>query len=126
MAQIGIGFYLAIGVLLWACWVTVQRYEPGWLLLSVYGVYWLVMAAFQVRFAAQLTIILSILGGLGLVYLLSWVELARAPQPFRDRKPDEDATGGPAKPLPTVASASRVFGFQPTAKNSSRWSGSSC
>ncbi|NGM69076.1 MFS transporter [Natronolimnobius sp. AArcel1] len=88
MAQIGIGFYIAIGVLCWACWVATKRYEPGWLLLGTYGIFWLALAAFQVRFAAQLSIVLSVLGGLGLVYLLSWVDLARTPQLFRTRDSD--------------------------------------
>lgn len=89
MAQLGASFYVAIVVLGWACWIAYRRYEPGWLLLAVYAVFWLVLAAFQVRFAAQLAIPLSVLGGLGFVYILAWIDLARVPRPFREH----DASG---------------------------------
>ncbi|ELY90784.1 hypothetical protein [Natrialba taiwanensis] len=90
MAHLGINFYLAVIVLGWASWVASRRYEPGWLLLSVYTVFWLVMATLQVRFAAQLAIPLAVLGGLGLVALLAWVDLARVPRPFRTSTTDDD------------------------------------
>ncbi|EMA47103.1 hypothetical protein [Halobiforma nitratireducens] len=89
MAQLGLNFYLALAVLVWACWLVYQRYEPGWLVLAVSTTFWLVLAAFQVRFAAQLAVPLSVLGGMGLVYLLAWVDLARVPKRFRESETDE-------------------------------------
>ncbi|UWG49743.1 Dolichol phosphate-mannose mannosyltransferase [Halalkaliarchaeum sp. AArc-CO] len=83
LVQIGVGFYLAVGVLGWATWLTWRRYEPGWLLLSVYTGYFIVLAAVQIRFAAQLVVPLSVLGGVGFVYALSAVDLARVPRPFQ-------------------------------------------
>ncbi|WP_254768926.1 MFS transporter [Salinilacihabitans rarus] len=83
VSQIGLSFYVALLVLGWACWATYRRYEPAWLLLSVYVVFWLALAAIQGRFAGQLTIPLSVLGGFGFVYLLAWAGLARKPAPFR-------------------------------------------
>ncbi|AUX09109.1 dolichyl-diphosphooligosaccharide--protein glycosyltransferase [Halalkaliarchaeum desulfuricum] len=83
LVQIGVGFYLAVGVLGWAIWLTWRRYEPGWLLLSVYTGYFIALAAIQLRFAAQLVVPLSVLGGVGFVYALSAVDLARVPRPFR-------------------------------------------
>ncbi|SFS79436.1 MFS transporter [Halostagnicola kamekurae] len=94
MSQLGIQFYVALVVLLWTCWVAYRRYEPAWLLLSVYVVFWVAMAAIQVRFAAQLAIPLSILGGLGLVHLTAWVDLARVPVPFRTDS--ESTRAGPS------------------------------
>ncbi|WP_436344031.1 MFS transporter [Natronorubrum sp. FCH18a] len=85
LSQFGLSFYLAILVLGWACWVAYRRYEPGWLLLAVYVVFWLALAAIQGRFAAQLAVPLSVFGGMGLVWLLSWADLARDPVPFRER-----------------------------------------
>ncbi|GAB7020493.1 MFS transporter [Halostagnicola bangensis] len=88
LSQLGIQFFVALAVLLWTCWVAYKRYEPAWLLLSVYVVFWIAMAAIQVRFAAQLAVPLSVLGGLGLVHMIAWVDLARVPVPFREDEPD--------------------------------------
>ncbi|MFP8953879.1 MFS transporter [Natrialbaceae archaeon A-arb3/5] len=113
MSQIGIGFYVGIAVLGWACWVVSRRYEPAWLLLSVYTVFWIVLAAYQVRFAAQLTIPLSVLGGVGLVALLSWVDLARVPRPFRSDEPSPSvaADGGEDEPSIIFPDDSSKAGF---------------
>lgn len=91
--QIGLDLVLAFAVLGWAWLIVTRRYEPAWLLVSTYATVWLVFAYFQGRFAAQASVILSIFGGLGLVYLLSWVDLARTPKPFRqseDSAPQPD------------------------------------
>ncbi|WP_440771390.1 MFS transporter [Natronorubrum sp. DTA28] len=96
LTQFGLGFYLGIIVLGWACWVAVRRYEPGWLLLAVYAVCWLALAAIQGRFAAQLAIPISVLGGMGLVWLLSWTHVARDPVPFRERGDGDVETGSEA------------------------------
>lgn len=93
MSQLGIQFYVALIVLIWTCWVAYKRYEPAWLLLSVYVVFWTAMAAIQVRFAAQLAVPLSVLGGLGLVHMTAWVDLARVPVPFREDS--ESTRAGP-------------------------------
>ncbi|MCU4926488.1 MFS transporter [Halobacteria archaeon AArc-dxtr1] len=100
LSQIGVGFYLGIAVLGWACVVAYRRYEPAWLLLVVYTGFWLILAAYQVRFAAQLVLPLSVLGGLGFVHLLAWVDLARVPRPFREVEPSRSvaADGGEAEP----------------------------
>ncbi len=95
MIQIGITFYIALAVLGWAGLVASRRYEPGWSLLTVYGVFWLAMAAFQGRFAAQLAISLAVLGGMGLVWLLAWLDLARVPKPFEDGDAEASAERAP-------------------------------
>lgn len=96
LAQIGLSFYLAVGVLAWACWICYRRYEPEWALIVVYGIFWVLMAALQVRFAGQLAIPFSVLGGFGLVSLLAWANLARLPKPFRERSgPTRAATSSP-------------------------------
>ncbi|ADD03689.1 homolog to oligosaccharyl transferase [Natrialba magadii ATCC 43099] len=101
LAQLGATFYLAIIVLGWAIWVVSRRYEPAWLLLSVYTLFWIALAGFQVRFAAQLAIPMAVLGGLALVYLLAWVDLARLPRPFREG--DVDDRGGSPSTRRTAA-----------------------
>ncbi|WP_049924734.1 hypothetical protein [Halopiger djelfimassiliensis] len=100
--QLGVEFYVALLVLGWACWVASRRYEPGWLLLAVYAVFWLALATIQGRFAAQLAVPLSIFGGVGLVYLLAWADLARVPKPFR-RRSSRDRQAGHTADRGTVA-----------------------
>ncbi|MEF8780481.1 MAG: hypothetical protein V5A46_07365, partial [Haloferacaceae archaeon] len=102
LIQIGVGFYLAVGVLAWAAWLVSRRYEPAWLLLSVYTGYLVILAAIQVRFAGQLVVPLSVLGGVGFVYALSAVDLARPPRPFRG---GADASPRPSGPSPGPARA---------------------
>ncbi|WP_049927377.1 hypothetical protein [Halopiger goleimassiliensis] len=82
LIQVGVSFFVGLVVLGWACWLSVRRYEPGWTLLAVYVLFWLGLAALQGRFAAQLSIPLSILGAVGVVYVLAVVDLARVPMPF--------------------------------------------
>ncbi|SEU04861.1 MFS transporter [Natrinema hispanicum] len=82
MYQLGMGFYVALLVLVWVIWRVYRQYEPGWLLVGTYSGYLLLLAGIQVRFAGQLAIPLAVLTGLGLVQLLSVVELARTPVPF--------------------------------------------
>lgn len=91
LSQFGVWFYIALLVLGWACWTSVRRYAPGWTLLSVYGSFWLVLAAIQARFAGQLTIPFAVLGGLGFVHLLAWANVARVPAPLRGS--DENESG---------------------------------
>ncbi|RQG91510.1 MFS transporter [Natrarchaeobius halalkaliphilus] len=96
MAQLGPTFYIAIAVLGWAAWTVSRRYDPAWGVLAVYSLFWLVLAAFQVRFAAQLSIVVSVLGGLGLVHLLAWLDLVRTPVPFRESTASARDTVGPS------------------------------
>jgi dolichyl-diphosphooligosaccharide---protein glycosyltransferase len=89
VAQFGIWFYLALLFLGWACWTSARRYAPGWTLVSVYGGFWLVLAAIQARFAGQLTIPFAVLGGVGFVHLLAWADVARVPVPLRGSDENE-------------------------------------
>ena len=77
LLQLGLGFYLAIGVLAAVTWTLVKRYEPGWLVLVTFGWYYILLATIQVRFAGQLAIIIAPLAGVGLVYLLAAIDIAR-------------------------------------------------
>ena len=97
--QLGMEFYIALAALLWVGRVVSRRYEPGWLLVGTYSAYLLVLASIQVRFAGQLAIPMAILGGLGIVYLLSAVELARPPVIFGD---DGASDGSTTSPGPTM------------------------
>jgi len=89
LTQTGLAFYLALVPLGWATWVAYQRYEPGWLLMAVFSWYFMALAGIQMRFTGQFSLFVAVLGGLGLVYVLSAVDLARTPKPF-----GEGASGG--------------------------------
>lgn len=80
--QIGISFYFGIAALAVATLLVVRRYEPGWLLAVCFAWYYLILAALQARFAAQLVFFLALFSGVGCVYLLAQVELARPYEPF--------------------------------------------
>ncbi|PHQ45604.1 hypothetical protein DJ68_11945, partial [Halorubrum sp. C3] len=77
LLQLGLGFYFAIAVLAVATWATARRYEPGWLVVVCFAWYYTLLATVQVRFAGQLAIMIAPFAGIGLVYLLSAIDIAR-------------------------------------------------
>ncbi len=83
--QNGFVFVIALVFLAWGWLVVSRSYHPAMLVPVAYATVWLVLAAIQIRFAAQLWIPLSILGGFGLVAVLSWLDLARSSPLVRDR-----------------------------------------
>ena len=110
--QLGMEFYIALAALLWVGRVVSRRYEPGWLLVGTYSAYLLVLATIQVRFAGQLAIPMAVLGGLGIVYLLSVVELARPPVIFEDDSASDGSTtrlGSPLSSAPTPSADDAGF-----------------
>lgn len=101
--QLGMEFYIALAVLLWVWYVVVRRYEPGWLLIGTYSSYLLVLAGVQVRFAGQLALPMAILGGLGVVYVLSALEVTRRPALFAsETTPEAVAVARPARLDPPI------------------------
>ena len=104
--QIGVSFYLAVAVLVWAGYVSYHRYEPAWVLMAVYTSYFAILAIFQARFAAQLGILVAVLGGLGFVYFLSKVDLARevdlSGDQNRPRRPGSDESGFQDRLRPSI------------------------
>ena len=96
--QLGMEFYIALAVLGWVGLVVYRQYEPGWLLLGTYSGFLLVLAGIQVRFAGQLAIPFSILGGLGVVYVLSVVDLAQTPAPFEAQTASKVSDSGRSTP----------------------------
>ncbi|UTF54879.1 MFS transporter [Natronosalvus rutilus] len=97
LVQLGISFYLGVAVMGWAIWLLTRRYEPAWLLLTVYAAVLMVLAGIQIRFAAQFMIPIAVLGGLGFVYLLSAIDLSRRPVPFRSTEDRRVAADGGEK-----------------------------
>ncbi|QKY15568.1 hypothetical protein [Halorubrum sp. CBA1229] len=77
LIQLGLGFYFGIAVLGVATWVVARRYEPGWLVPVCFAWYYTLLATIQVRFAGQLAIFIAPFAGIGLVYLLAAIDIAR-------------------------------------------------
>ncbi|SFR34712.1 hypothetical protein [Halorubrum sodomense] len=77
LLQLGLGFYFAVAVLAVATWAVARRYEPGWLVLVCFAWYYTLLATIQVRFAGQLAIMIAPFAGVGLVYLLAAIDIAR-------------------------------------------------
>ncbi|WP_128906738.1 hypothetical protein [Halorubrum amylolyticum] len=77
LLQLGLGFYLAIGVLVAATWGLARRYEPGWLVVVCFAWYYILLATIQVRFAGQLAIVIAPFAGIGLLYVLAAIDIAR-------------------------------------------------
>ncbi len=75
VVQIGLEFYLALAALVW-CLLRVYRvYEPGWLLIAVVSIHYLVLSGIMQRFAGRLVIVLAVLAGTGIVAVLAWIGL---------------------------------------------------
>ena len=95
LLQLGLGFYLAIGMLVAATWAVAKRYEPGWLVLCGFAWYYMLLATIQVRFAGQLAIIIAPFAGIGLVYVLAAIDIARPVDLLgRAAKNDDGESGG--------------------------------
>ncbi|MFB6068327.1 MAG: STT3 domain-containing protein [Halobacterium sp.] len=87
---LGFAPFLAVPTLLWAVRRGWRRAEAGWLVVSVYAVYFGALAVFQRRFAGEAAPFLAVLGGVGFVALVAWFDLVRLPVPLRA---DADAAG---------------------------------
>ncbi|MDB9252678.1 hypothetical protein [Halorubrum ezzemoulense] len=97
LLQLGLGFYFAIAVLAVATWAVARRDEPGWLVLVCFAWYYTLLATIQVRFAGQLAIVIAPFAGIGLVYLLSAIDIAR-PVATLDRGEDADSPSTRGRP----------------------------
>lgn len=76
--------FLALPVLGWVTYRCVRDHHPRWLVIASYAYALIGFALLQIRFAGEATGVVAVLAGVGLVYLLSTVDLAAAPTPFGD------------------------------------------
>jgi dolichyl-diphosphooligosaccharide--protein glycosyltransferase len=73
----GLLFFLAIPYLGWITFRAYRDSEPGWLVIVVYGWYFLAFAVLQLRFAVVLAPFVALLAGLAFVHATAWLDLAR-------------------------------------------------
>ncbi|MCQ4333102.1 hypothetical protein KM295_06245 [Natronomonas sp. F2-12] len=88
--QIGLPYYFGLAALAVATTLVVQRYEPAWLLSVCFAWYYMALAAFQVRFAAQLVLFSSLFAAVSGVYLLAHIGLIRSFVPFARDEAERD------------------------------------
>lgn len=84
LAQLGMGFYLALVPLFALTWYASREYAPGWLAVLSFTWIYLLLATIQIRFAAQFALFVAIFGAIALVYLLGALELVRPLALFGD------------------------------------------
>jgi dolichyl-diphosphooligosaccharide--protein glycosyltransferase len=105
LVMLGFTPFLAIPAMCWALW-QVGRERVGWLLLSPYAWTFLALSLVQRRFTGEFAAFAAVFGGFGLLALLGWLDLTRAPglersprpQPGTDERPGApvaEADGGP-------------------------------
>lgn len=106
--QMGVDFFLGLATLGWVLLLLLRRpYRPSWVVLSAYGLVWFLLASIQIRFAAQLGIIISVFTALGLVLILSRLDVARPPTFLRENESsgqDADTDRSLSIQLPSKAS----------------------
>ena len=85
------GFILALAIP-YMIWASRESYRGNtqWLLPTVYGWYFLLLAVYQVRFAGQLAMFTALFSGLGFVHLCAAVDATSQPTPFVESR-DENA-----------------------------------
>jgi len=88
---LGPQFYLGCVALAWTVWCLREIYRPEWLVLVAYAGTLFLMATVQLRFAAQLGIVMSLFCGLGFVSLVAAVDAAPNPRPVARPAPSESA-----------------------------------
>jgi dolichyl-diphosphooligosaccharide--protein glycosyltransferase len=71
---------LALAYVVWASYRLLE--DDRWTPVVVYAWYFLVLAAVQVRFAGQLSLLVAVFAGVGFVHLAAWIDVARVPAPL--------------------------------------------
>lgn len=78
----GLTLLLALPYLVWAIYR--GKIAARWLVVGIYGLYFLILAGIQGRFAGQLSIFVAFFGGLGFVHLAERINGASLPVPFSE------------------------------------------
>ncbi|WP_323677108.1 hypothetical protein [Halorubellus sp. PRR65] len=71
---------LALPYVVWASYRLLD--DDRWTPVAVYAWYLLVLAAIQVRFAGQLSLLVAVFAGFGFIHLAAWIDVARPPAPL--------------------------------------------
>lgn len=108
LIMLGYAVFLGLPVTIWAVWNLMNQRRVGWTIVSIYVWYFLGLSLVQRRFTGELAIPLAVVGGLGFVTLLGWLELARPPTILRT----EEASHAEEPPLlPSRRRATMIGGL---------------
>lgn len=77
--------FVALPVLGWVTWQCVRNHEPRWLVVVGYATALIGFALVQIRFAGEASGLVAVLAGVGVVYLLSVLDVAERPTLFGPR-----------------------------------------
>ena len=83
IVKLGFWFFPGVLALGWATRWVYRTYSPEWLLVICFTWWYLLMASLQGRFTAQFTLLLSIFGAIGTVWLLAKIDLVRPVSVFK-------------------------------------------
>lgn len=115
LARLGVGFLFAVPVLLWLTNVVARQYRPAWLVIVVYSWTGLGLAFVQNRFAGQLSLLLAVLAGFGLITLLYWLDFVRPvavspdlPTSYIETVITDSAVSAPEQPASATASETTI------------------
>lgn len=101
----GFVFVLGLPYLVWGCWRAYHEHRPSWLVLGVYGWYFLGFSVIQIRFAGELGPVIAVFAGLGFVHLASNIDVVDAPRIFDTESSRVSNEGGvPSIGFPSVGS----------------------
>jgi dolichyl-diphosphooligosaccharide--protein glycosyltransferase len=93
----GFVFFVAVPYMMWGVGIAVSRSRPDWLAATTYGVYFLLLAVVQSRFAGQLSLFTAVFGGVGFLHLATLVEVADRPAVLGSGEPTRGDGGRPRK-----------------------------
>jgi len=81
----GFVLFLALPYMAWGSFRVWKDGRPDWLVVVVYGWYFLVLSVVQVRFAGQLSMFTAVFGGVGFVHLAAKTDLTQRSVSFVTR-----------------------------------------
>lgn len=90
----GFALFFAIPYIFWGGWKGVKQSHPGWILLGIYGVFFLILGIIRVRFATHLAVIGSIFAGIAFVHLVAVVGEVKRPRVLGDSESGSPESGG--------------------------------
>ncbi|QIO20878.1 LamG-like jellyroll fold domain-containing protein [Haloarcula sp. JP-L23] len=111
----GFILFLAVPYFFWGVWHGREQKRADWVATSIFGVYFVLLAAVQLRFAGQLSLFTAVFGGIGFVHLASVVDIADCPKIFSGDVGDQiswDAESDSARrsslPIPDIHTLSAL------------------
>jgi dolichyl-diphosphooligosaccharide--protein glycosyltransferase len=88
LVLLGFAPFLALPAVVIGLHIAKSTVRPAWPILIVYAGYFTVLAGAQRRFGGELAIFAAVLGGLGLIRILAWLDIVREVEYSIDSPPE--------------------------------------